>query len=434
MLIAALLGVALVASSGRSYCDAQRAVAAVAEREGIGFLVTLTGGLARGDFRSADMAATLEANRSLGLTYLAVAIDGNVEVEAGRSLLAQAAAFVGAPAFGQGRVRMVGFGGPDSGAFHFAPSDGRAIPVVRGGLSFEGPPLFPRAIAVDGLSLSRRGAALPHHPYLVIEFEPISAQDILRRAIWVFVLSCGVAVLLTAAAVVLWRRARSADRIELELSAQRYLAQLGEMSAVLAHEIQNPLASLKGHAQLLLEEVTDSALASRVERVVRESVRLDELTNDLLDFARTGAIDVVVASPSEVLGRAALATEPERVELACESAPLQAAFDPRRIEQVLINLLENALAATPRPLKVRAQASVSGGGLLFAIRDRGAGVPLADRARIFEPFHTTKLHGTGLGLAISKKLVELHGGRLEVVDAVGGGALFHVFIPKSHAV
>jgi two-component system sensor histidine kinase HydH len=98
---------------------------------------------------------------------------------------------------------------------------------------------------------------------------------------------------------------------------------------------------------------------------------------------------------------------------------------------VLINLLDNALAVTPDDRKVRASVLEDGRDLVFSVRDHGPGVPESERVRIFEPFHTTKVRGTGLGLAVARRIVELHGGSIEVDDAPGGGALFRVRLPRA---
>lgn len=454
VVIAMLLGLVLVLSSMRSYRDARLAIAAVAERAGIGFFIMLNRRTAGAGIHPSDLPAAVEAFRPFGLAYCAIAIDGEIVAESGEPLLAREAASVGNPAIGNDRVRMVGLGGPGTDAAGLLPR--RVAPDNDTG--GEAPPLGAAPVSPNDEDLAWSYSALPlsalppsalpdsalpgavpsraerrHRPYLVIEFEPTDAHEILRRAVSVLWLSTGAAILLTAAALISSSRALRADRLELELSKQRHLAQLGHMAAVLAHEIRNPLASLKGHAQLLSEKISDPALTFRIARVVKDSLRLEELTDDLLDFARPGALDIRMASPGELLARAVAATEPERIELSCEHAPSTALLDPGRIEQVLINLIENALAATPQPLKVHAEARSSGGDLVLAIRDHGPGVPVADRERIFEPFHTTKVHGTGLGLSIVKKLVERHNGMTQVLDAAGGGTEFRVVIPQPPA-
>jgi two-component system sensor histidine kinase HydH len=118
-------------------------------------------------------------------------------------------------------------------------------------------------------------------------------------------MSSGAAALLTSAALVLWHLGRRTQRMENELEDQRHLATLGGMSAVLAHEIRNPLAALKGHAQLLAEKIEDPRAGERVQRVLDEALRLEALTNDLLDFARSGAMRPAATSraPARASGR-----------------------------------------------------------------------------------------------------------------------------------
>jgi two-component system sensor histidine kinase HydH len=266
---------------------------------------------------------------------------------------------------------------------------------------------------------------------LIVEFVPLGSAEALRRALTVLILSGGASVLLTVATVVLWSGARRAEQAQLQQAAQQHLARLGEMSAVLAHEIRNPLAALKGHAQLLAEKATDDAIKTRVDRVVNEAVRLEKLTNDLLTFARSGAIQLAPTNPAALLERAAHATAAARINLSLENAPAVWPLDGARLEEVLINLLENALAATPSGQLIDAGVFAADGALIFSVRDRGAGVPAPERARIFEAFHTTKLRGTGLGLAVAQRIAELHGGRIDVDDAPGGGAVFRVRIPAA---
>jgi signal transduction histidine kinase len=192
------------------------------------------------------------------------------------------------------------------------------------------------------------------------------------------------------------------------------------------------LAALKGHAQLLAERVSEPALAARIDRVVTEAVRLEHLTNDLLDFARSAEADLVPVDPQAVLERAVQATAPARIDRATDrgQGPSTWPLDAPRIEQVLINLLENALAVTPEAAMVEARVEREAETLVYTIRDRDPGVPTTERSRIFEPFHTTKLRGTGLGFSVARRIVELHRGRIEVRDARGGGAEFRVCLPR----
>jgi two-component system sensor histidine kinase HydH len=445
VLIAILMGLVLVVSSALSYRDARDATVLVAERQGVGFLHRVERLLGHKPPHADELRALLEANHALGLRYVAIREHGAIVVEAGEALLADSRPGMGSPAFGAGRVRMLGparMGGPPGHAAFGAgglpppwdhgdrlppPGDGPGSPA-----SGTPPPDFPLApppLADRPIFFAGYQPMPPHE--LIIEFEPISSDSARHRAQAVLMMSSCAAGLLTVAALLLWTRARRAERAEKRVSAQRHLAQLGEMSAVLAHEIRNPLAALKGHAQLVAEQVDDPAVCARVQRVINEAVRLEHLTTDLLDFARSGTINVAPASPAALLERAASATSPERIARRTEHAPALWSVDAGRIEQVLINLLENALAVTPEGVQVEAQALREGDALVYTVRDHGPGVPTSQRARIFEPFHTTKLRGTGLGLPVAKRIVQLHQGRIDVVAAVGGGAQFRVYIPRS---
>jgi two-component system sensor histidine kinase HydH len=196
------------------------------------------------------------------------------------------------------------------------------------------------------------------------------------------------------------------------------------MSAVLAHEIKNPLASLKGNAQLLAAMLpAGDKPRSKAERVVDEAVRLEKLTNDLLAFVRTGAIE---RKPTDVaaLIRDAAARHGDAIRI--DAPGLAWSLDGDRMRQVLANLIDNAVHAGV-PVTVTAHAAHS---LVIEVADKGSGVPADDRDKIFEPFFTKKTQGTGLGLALSRRVVEQHRGTLTVGDNPGGGAIFRVEIPR----
>jgi two-component system sensor histidine kinase HydH len=292
-------------------------------------------------------------------------------------------------------------------------------------------PIRPGRAGRPRAAAGRPPRALP--AALVVELEPIMAEAIIARARLGLAISGLAALALLVLAAVFWRMSGRAAAVEAELIRDRHLATLGEMSAVLGHEIRNPLASLKGHAQLLVERLADDPRAlAKAERVVAEAVRLERLTTEVLEFSRSGAIARRDVSPSEVLRRAAEVAGEGRVTLADAGAPVVFSLDGDRLEQVLVNLIRNALQASPEGANVEASVSSERrGGLRFEVRDHGTGISAEGAARLFEPFHTTKVNGTGLGLAVARRIVEAHGGAIEALNHPDGGALLTVRIPAA---
>ncbi len=278
-------------------------------------------------------------------------------------------------------------------------------------------------------------------PRFVIEVEPVQAHQLREAATLTIGVGGLAAVALLSVAFVLVRREarRQADATARE--RERRLASLGEMSAVLAHEIRNPLASLKGNAQLLARMLPGGDKPrAKADRVVDEAIRLEQLTNDLLQFVRTGAIERTPIDPAALVREAAaavtdkvdttrdLASLASLVTIDTSAAPPLWSLDPGRIRQVVINLIDNALAAGP-PVTVVVRRTR--GHLIIEVADRGPGVPEDDRDKIFEPFFTGKTQGTGLGLAIVRRVVELHLGVIAVHPNPGGGAVFRAELPAA---
>jgi two-component system sensor histidine kinase HydH len=277
----------------------------------------------------------------------------------------------------------------------------------------------PRGPEVDGV----RGR------HVVLEFEPRAATELRTTAehtLGLGALAAGGFVVV-ALGLVRWFLRRQA--LEQRLERDQRLASLGRMSAVLAHEIRNPLASLKGNAQLLAGALDGGDRHKpKADRVVAEAIRLEALCTDLLEFARTGELHRAAIDPVALVREAAAATRGgERVVVVADGAPASWSLDGARLRQVVANLLENALEAGDG--EVTATVATRGGRLEIGVRDRGPGIADEDLARVFEPFFTRRTHGTGLGLAVARRLVELHGGTLTAGNADGGGARFDLSIP-----
>jgi two-component system sensor histidine kinase HydH len=206
------------------------------------------------------------------------------------------------------------------------------------------------------------------------------------------------------------------------------------MSAVLAHEIRNPLASLKGNAQLLAERLPDgSREKSRAERVVSEATRLEALTSDLLDFARSGPLETAAVDPVELVRTAADDVAADGFDILAGSVPERWPMDATRIRQALVNVLQNAKQASPSGPRPTVAIATSHEGLEIAVRDFGPGLPAGGEARIFDPFFTTRTNGTGLGLAVARRIAEMHGGRVEASNHPEGGAVFRIVLPRREA-
>lgn len=271
-------------------------------------------------------------------------------------------------------------------------------------------------------------------PRLVLEFEPSRSNRLIQQSFYLLIVGIVTSILLVMGAIIYLRQARRADEVEAQMEHQARLASLGQMSAVLAHELRNPLASLKGHAQLLEERLAEGTREKeKAARVVKEALRLEHLCTSLLDFVRSGQIDRQTVDPAELLHDAAGDLGEYPVVLDLDHAPEHWALDPVRIRQVLTNLLVNARQASPPETPVEAAVTLTPQGLLFSVRDRGHGLPPEVLARLFEPFQTTKVRGVGLGLTVAKRIVELHGGHIHARNREGGGAEFDILIPQLEA-
>jgi len=226
-----------------------------------------------------------------------------------------------------------------------------------------------------------------------------------------------------------------ANLLEDEVRIKERLAALGEMSAGIAHEIRNPLGAITGFTELLDRQVTDPSAKESVREILQEAGNLNRIVTQFLTFVREPQLKVEPADVAVVVTGAVESVMAEKgrtdiqLEMRLPDALPAVSVDADLLKQALVNLIQNGVEAMPSggTLTVRVEAREP--WLLIAISDSGQGIAPDDRRRLFNPFFTTKKGGTGLGLAITHRLIQAHGGRIEVDSQPGQGSCFTVWLP-----
>lgn len=323
---------------------------------------------------------------------------------------------------------------------------------------------------VSGQAVMRTETRVPFRGWRLVAFTPYSSVRERVNAVLALEIM-GFAIVLAAGFYLLSRRAREQsaayrresaelralnarlsreiaerERVQKDLSlAEQTLAQssklaaLGEMSAAVSHELNQPLAAMKTYlagARLLLQRARSEEALSSFQRIDDLIERMGAITRQLKSYARKGGDAFEPVDLRAAISSALAMMEPQlkartiRISRSLPKAPVMVMADRIRLEQVIINLLRNALDATkttasPRIEVVLATAETA----VLLVKDNGPGV--SDLDKLFEPFWTTKKpgEGTGLGLAISSSIVSDFGGRLTASNAGGGGAVFEMQLP-----
>src|SRR5438876_845593 len=225
-------------------------------------------------------------------------------------------------------------------------------------------------------------------------------------------------------------RMRQADR----------LATLGRLAANIAHEIRNPLASLTGAIEVLTSTAAAGDARERLSQIVmRESERLNQIITNFLEYARPAPLAVEAVDVADALEGVLVLLEHRAPAAGLKilrgfSGPLVWRVDPQRFRQVLWNLCLNAVEAMPEGGELRVGATlVPGLKLEVSVADSGHGIAPDDLAHVFEPFFSTKADGTGLGLSLVHRIVQEHGGEVDVRSTPGLGTMFTVTLPARHA-
>ncbi len=216
------------------------------------------------------------------------------------------------------------------------------------------------------------------------------------------------------------------------------LSALGEIAAGLAHEIKNPLASVKGATEIIAARVkADSPEAEFAGIATREIARLEGLVGEFLSYAGPQAPTFRLEDTHDIVIRvvALLHAEAEKkgVHVVSERPAYlpRVALDREQITQVVLNVVLNAIQATERQGEVRIHESAEGPWVVIDVIDQGSGIEPSNAERIFNPFFTTKPRGTGLGLAISQRIVQAHRGTIEMRPRSPMGSTFRIRLPQS---
>ena len=244
--------------------------------------------------------------------------------------------------------------------------------------------------------------------------------------------------------VLILGRDMTAEReMRARLAETERLAAVGELVAGVAHEVNNPLCTISAFAQLLQRDGAITAdQRESVDIIASETMRASQVLRDLLTFARRSESDSAAIQVNELIERTmrlrsyemsslGIATEQT---LANELPMVQG--DPRQLQQVLLNLVTNAIQAM-EPLgggSLRVATRRHEDRVLIEVADTGPGIPAEARAHVFEPFFTTKRDGTGLGLSVSYGIVAAHGGSISIAHTGPGGTMFRVTLPATEDV
>jgi len=228
-----------------------------------------------------------------------------------------------------------------------------------------------------------------------------------------------------------FERLRRADR----------LSALGELSACLAHEIRNPLGSIEGAVQILgRPNLPEETCHEFRDLASREVVRLKGLLTNFLEFARPQSPRIVESEIGLLLESVAkLSSETATmakvtIKVDCKEELPLVSVDPEQIRQVLLNLVINAVQATPNGGRIILRAKRDGDWVRVEVEDEGVGIPSEDAERIFDPFFTTRSNGTGLGLSIAYQIVNQHRGHIETRRNAERGMTFSVTLPIAKTV
>lgn len=284
-------------------------------------------------------------------------------------------------------------------------------------------------------------AEIPQVIFIAFDARELDADKIrgLRNMI-VMLCAAGVVMAATVLAQFWFRRYQRSRKLLQEATARKEkLAAIGHLAAGVAHEIRNPLSSIKGLAKYFAERTPPDGEAHQLAQVMaKEADRLNRVVSELLELVRPAHLTCQSVDLNEVITHSlrlvSQDAQSRTIELNFNAQPslrrIQA--DPDRLKQVLLNLYLNAMQAIGHHGTIRVEVGeCDGQRVKIVVTDSGKGMTAEQRQAIFTPYFTTKADGTGLGLAVVQNIVEQHGGTIHAESSSGKGAVFTLYLPAN---
>jgi len=269
---------------------------------------------------------------------------------------------------------------------------------------------------------------LLYFPYVIMEWQKFSFRDFSRVI--------EGALYISIACILGFLTERERARHAAALQAERFAA-IGKAVAEIAHDMKTPLMAIGGFSNQIFRKLKpEDPNRKKLETVIQETPRLESMVKEMLDFGRPLTLDRTEADLNDLVEGTVLVTGPVaeeagvdiKTELDPSLPPLL--LDKTRIEQVITNLITNALQASSKGQKVWLRTRSAGRYVELEISDRGSGIKQEDVEKVFEPFYSTRKRGTGLGLPIVKRIVDSHGGEVFLRPNPEAGVTFTVRFPR----
>lgn len=257
------------------------------------------------------------------------------------------------------------------------------------------------------------------------------------------------------------RMADELARREARLLHNERMATIGQLAAGIAHELNNPIGIIRGYLKTMSPDEDPETLREELSILDEEASHCQRIADDLLAYARSeeltrervpmrsflietarryavsakaDGVDVHVDVEVDAVAPAEVNADPDGVGASAIADDIEVEVDGARLRQVVLNLLRNAGQASPPGASIQLRGRRRGAAYQIEVEDRGPGVDLGDRARVFEPFFSKRKGGSGLGLAVCQGIIKAHGGSIDVLDGEGGGAVFRVVVPLRASV